>query len=339
MSNIVVNGETACTNACKELQDTSAFAKSPKEQALLQLEALFLPHERFSIENQRGYTDSDGNLRTCVQDFLIASISDVKLMVTLPELFCINALQPLAASRQGSELAAYRNFLLECDSSATPIEEQLRRLEPFFSDFRTVTLSGGKSVHCIVSCADTLPFRLGDDPNHTAYKEVWQGLNRYYSNLTGLTFDDSTKNPNRVSRLAGATRAKTLQVQKLVHVGGLQTSDVLIALRVPSLQRAVRTELCASSVRMFLDILSTTQQGRHFRDIMEYKVFMWAASEGMRKKLFQYACWAIDLTNCQPDVLMSYLQEHTFPVLQSRGYPTQKFDEPIFSAFKHKGVL
>lgn len=321
---------------------TNSLPKSPARtcKTLLQaLKPIFMPSEQFSIEIQVPYTDFEGKLKTSVKDFLMVDISTIDELRSSQELFCINPLQPLAENRQGSSLLLYRNFLLESDDSATPVEEQLRRLEPHKSDFRLMTLSGGKSVHCIISCADTLPFKVGDDPAHTAYKEVWEGLNRYYSRLTGLKFDTSTKNPNRVSRIPGVVRSKTGNEQTLLNIGGLQTAEDLMSLRVPSQGRALRSEHVATNLKMFVEILNCTRQGRRFRDIMETDVYTWAGSETMRKPLFKYACWAIDLTNCSYDVLWTYLQEHTFPVLRSRGYPESKFEEPINSAYKHKGIL
>jgi hypothetical protein len=184
-----------------------------------------------------------------------------------------------------------------------------------------------------------MPFSPSDDKGPTLYREVWQGLCDYYSAATSLRFDPSTKNPNRLSRIPNVVRSSNNSVQRLYSVGQFHTAEQLMALRKPSKQVATTTTYEATSTALFMTILNCSNQGRLFRDIMEYKVFSWAAPQSMRALLFKYACWAIDLTNCTPEVLLSYLNEHTFPVLLSRGYPASKLEEPIFSAFRHKGLL
>lgn len=125
-----------------------------------------------------------------------------------PQFVCLNALdaaldknptQPWHAStlprRADCNVVSYRNFLLECDS--LPIEAQLSIAKQIELPFSTSVFSGGKSVHFVVSLESPLK-------NINEYRSVAQDLMAIVSQF--MPIDLSTKNPSRLTRLAGGIR-------------------------------------------------------------------------------------------------------------------------------------
>lgn len=250
------------------------------------------------------------------------------------EYFCIN---PLAGERSDLNVIAFLNFLLEDDS--TPIDKQLELLQPHFQEFRLVTYSGNKSMQLIVSMADTLPAKVGTPEGIKRYNRMAAGLMLYYENLTGLTFDPSTKNPSRLARLPGIIRTSTGKEQKLISVGALKTAEFVTSLELPDHIACTPVNFTTNTLSDFEALLTSSKKCWGLRDTLRYYVHDWGGPINMRPKLFNYTLWAIDLTGCSYEAIWAYLSKYTLPVLAAKGYPSDKFEEPVKSAFRFKKFI
>ena len=101
-------------------------------------------------------------------------------------------------------VTAFRYALVECDG--IPIADQMREYQKLQLPVAALVLSGGKSAHAIVRI---------DAMNAIEYRKRVQFL---YAELAkhGVTVDQNNKNPNRLSRMPGATRGGN--IQKLIGV-------------------------------------------------------------------------------------------------------------------------
>lgn len=96
-------------------------------------------------------------------------------------------------------VTSWNNALIECDSIS--IAEQYAKYRQFNLPIKTLTLSGGKSLHAVVRI---------DAENANQYK---RRVNELYQFLTenGLQIDKNNKNPSRLTRVAGFTRKDNQQ--------------------------------------------------------------------------------------------------------------------------------
>lgn len=120
--------------------------------------------------------------------------------------FSVNALH---THRFDCNVTSYRNFLIENDKIAT-IPEQIALVKKIGMPFSTVTYSGGKSVHFIISLESPLP-------DESTYRFVADWIHNIINVglLTGepdgpgdFRFDHKTKNPSRFTRVPGGTNVK-----------------------------------------------------------------------------------------------------------------------------------
>lgn len=128
------------------------------------------------------------------------------------EFFCIN---PLNGSRKDVNVTALRNFLVEYDTGT--IDEQLKLIKESGLPYSTLTTSGGKSVHAIVSLE--YPVSTLED-----YKKL---AKRIYAKMPGA--DTANSNPSRLSRMAGVRRESTGQPQQLldIRLGRISISEIM----------------------------------------------------------------------------------------------------------------
>ncbi len=128
-----------------------------------------------------------------------------------PEYICIN---PVDIESDGSALSSniftYRNILMECDEKGVDIEEQRYRIKQSGIPYSTVTFSGGKSAHHIISLEESLS-------SEAEYKSWFQaieaGLSKY-----NFKADGACKNPSRLSRAAYGTNIKTGIEQEVLEI-------------------------------------------------------------------------------------------------------------------------
>lgn len=122
------------------------------------------------------------------------------------------------AGVKGENVAAYRHALIECDPDkaeweawspeerAAELERQARELLALNLPIAALTYSGNKSVHALVR------LDAGDGAEYARRMEWLHAM----LEANGFHADGANKNPNRWTRLAGATRADTGQAQALM---------------------------------------------------------------------------------------------------------------------------
>lgn len=125
------------------------------------------------------------------------------------EFFTIN---PVKHHRRDANVTAHRNFLVEIDYM--PLEEQMQYILGIGLPYSTVTYSGGKSFHFIIS--------LTEPVSAEEYKSLYKRILEHATKA-----DKACGNPSRFSRTPGATRASTGAYQSLHYVGNRITKEEL----------------------------------------------------------------------------------------------------------------
>jgi len=248
------------------------------------------------------------------------------------EFFCINPLRNLQ-SRKNEDVVVYRNFLFEFDNA--PLETQVAAISLLENNnipIRTAVFSGSKSLHLIVSLADTLTMD---------YKSAWVALTAEILALTGLQADEACKNPARLSRLAGHVRESTGKLQELVHTGNLITNEKIKQLikahdiRSSSTSHlpdtAIDTDMNLVDFKFRLNLIPKLKS--RFQSID-----MWAQPENMYGELLRLTLWAIDSTGVPKKTFTAYAEDKLFPALRTVGYPESKLYKPIDNAYDYKKV-
>lgn len=138
-----------------------------------------------------GLYDSAFQTHVQLKKVIETSLHDYKYS----QFFCIN---PLRHSRKDSEVARYSNFLLEFDSGS--IDEQKVILDASPIKFCSITYSGNKSLHAIVSIPEGVTAQQ--------YAEIADRLLLMFP-----TADKSCKNPSRLSRTPAAIRSTNMAIQ------------------------------------------------------------------------------------------------------------------------------
>lgn len=245
--------------------------------------------------------------------------------------FCINSVR--GQRRLKSELAQYRNFLFESDT--TPLEQQFILL-PTIMDLgivRTATYSGGKSIHYMISAADDLQLgEVGSESAETAYKQIWLGLANILAN-TGLIIDQAGKNPATLSRLPGAIRGET--EQRLLATGPLVTSEFLKSVAVsPNKNVYVRS---SGTVTSMLELEQKLAEPQHGRLAMQIKYPAWVSEHaGNYPNIYKITLWAIDEVGATPETLFPYFEKHLEPKLIAKNYH-KDWRLAVQHAFRMKG--
>lgn len=129
------------------------------------------------------------------------------------QFFCINPLKP-GARRKDENVAVYRNFLLEIDK--LPLAEQEPAIAALGVPYTSITYSGGKSLHIIISL---------EEPCKT--EKEYRDLGLRLMAAVPIC-DPTTKNPSRLSRTPGSTRDNGVH-QGLVSLRGPVPRAVLEA--------------------------------------------------------------------------------------------------------------
>jgi competence transcription factor ComK len=251
--------------------------------------------------------------------------------LSLSEFFCINPLKSLD-ERNDSNVATKRNFLIEWDEA--PLEEQYTALEKLKSanfPVTTATFSGSKSLHLIVSLADSLT---------AEYKAAWLALSLEIHRITGLNADPSCKNPSRLSRLAGAVRTNGI-VQALLYEGKLAKNEYVCGLiqkhQINSSSSNFSTRPPVSmELDMSLDSFKLKikrEKGLHMK-IMNAQD--WIGPVNNYPELLKITLWAIDSTGVPLSTFKQYCREYLKEKLDRVGYPEYKLDKAIENAYSYK---
>lgn len=186
------------------------------QSSTLFLQKLFLPGEGVCL----AATEKGTTVKT--REECIADIFDHG-----PTQFvCLNPLDPLVdrdptkdwhradrPRRADANVTELRNFLIEMDK--IELVNQCKLIHALKVPYRTMTYSGGKSIHVVISLKDPLT-------STTLYTEVFHALNAIFP-----TLDPSCKNPSRLTRLAGAIRPDTGKEQEVVDMGPAISQETL----------------------------------------------------------------------------------------------------------------
>lgn len=165
--------------------------------------------------------------------------------------FTINPMKQAKGNDLGN-IAKYKNILIEFDKEDWGKVKQMNIAKKFELPFALATFSGGKSIHFIISLKD--PFTSAELYTRTALLIQ-----------LALGADDSTNNPNRLSRTPGAERSPGV-VQELVEIGNPVTqlelyrwmnSQQLVA---PRIQRA-RKQLAEQDASKRMRAITKSDEG------------------------------------------------------------------------------
>ena len=205
--------------------NTQPTAEERKQQFITWLKACFsltdIPniHTRYAIKTTKEgvtkYIPADGGESTyTVQEIIEALNEDGS---TLENVFGLTDNTPAGVwigvnpqAKGGTTKAtvkSYDNVLLESDSMT--IAEQISFLKATKLPIKAMTLSGGKSVHAIVSIG------AKNEKEYTERtRKLFQQLKEW-----GYDVDEANKNPNRLTRAAGFMRAKNPQTLLETNIG------------------------------------------------------------------------------------------------------------------------
>lgn len=282
---------------------------------------------------------------------------DVGLQPTEPmvEFFCINPLsdtldyskaadgaiianKTISGRRADLNVSRFQNFLFEMDGTALVTQIEYIRSSGF--PFATVTYSGSKSYHAILSLEVPLAAKPHTQEGVDEYKRVWKQLAHVFCtrlNQPLTLLDSATQNPSRLSRLPEAVRDNG-KVQELAHLGSLCSPDQLAALlrEAPELGKP----------KYVLRSSETAKNEEDMRLLMPVQLLekfkypkLWASATGAGnyQNFLRLILWLIDSTNADRQTITTFLEKNTFPYLLKTGYPLEKCYKPINDAFTMKG--
>lgn len=251
--------------------------------------------------------------------------------------------------RASANVATFKNFLFESDSLPIDLQKQLMPVIAEHVPIRIATFSGSKSIHMIVSVADTLFSNSVKEPVQL-YKQIWDGLHekldkvvRDYLASEGVVapqkiFDTATKDPSRLSRLPGAIRNSI--EQSVVYRGALVAGDELLALATEA--KLKQYDGTKSSIDTKVDLsafertLRTTQSLQFLRDRLEYPD-RWTSNANMYTEMFRYTLWCLDACSVSFPVLDTYFTKKVYPAILSKGYPRDP-RAGVVAAYQFKGL-
>lgn len=113
------------------------------------------------------------------------------------------SINPVQGRRLSANVSAHRNFLIECDDLA--LDKQRNYIDGLGVPWSTCVYSGGKSYHFVIALT------------HSVTPKEYAELARHIFAAVPAA-DPSTKDPSRLSRLAGAVRPDTDEVQELIEM-------------------------------------------------------------------------------------------------------------------------
>ena len=248
--------------------------------------------------------------------------------------FCINPIR--GQRRLKDQISNYRNFLFESDNM--PLLDQYKLAEDLRQSglVSMATYSGNKSIHFIISAADTLKFgEPGSDEANDRYRRTWLGLERLLREFGMTSIDQTNKNPVTLSRMPGHMRGEVEQT--LLYTGPLQTAEFLQSLTVEAKQNNI---VPTSKVHNFEELEQALEAPKHakLKLALQYPANFLNANNGNYPLLFRYAAWLIDETNAPMESALNYFQKYFVPHLEAKSY-FKDWQKPIVDAYRHKGVL
>lgn len=291
------------------------------------------------------------NDQICVGNQYATDVGPIPL-APAAEFFCIN---PLATqdyralngeanrafkigSRADLNVCRFQNFLFEMD--ATPLNTQIEYIRSCNFPFATITFSGSKSYHAILSLETPLAAKPHTQKGVDEYKRTWKQLahvmtTRLNQSLTLL--DTSCQNPSRLSRMPGAWRADKKQHQELIQLGKLCSSEELTIIlseapEFASAQKIIPVKSIAvdeEEIRYLIPIILMNQ-------LRFPKEWASGTGAGNYQPLFKRILWLIDSTGATKEAATNLLEKYTFPYLLRTGYPIEKCYKAINDAYALK---
>lgn len=250
----------------------------------------------------------------------------------------INAVETICGRRADLNILRFQNFLFEMDG--TDLNSQIEYIRSSGFPFATITYSGGKSYHAILSLEVPLTAKSHTQEGVDEYKRVWRQLAHVFCtrlNQPLTLLDSACQNPSRLSRMPEAIRSNG-KAQELVHLGNLCSPDQLTALlqEAPKLGKPKyvgRTDKKAESEEDIKLLMPTA--------LLNQLKFpkTWASANGIGnyQNFLRLILWLIDSTNASKETVTSFLEKNTFPYLLKTGYSLEKCYKPINDAFTMKG--
>jgi hypothetical protein len=151
------------------------------------------------------FDDSD---EVCVgstpYNILLTPIADVKNIGNNNEFIAINPFMP-GTTRRDANVIKFRNILLEFDAGT--IDEQRAYIEALKIPYSTITFSGSKSLHVIISLETPAA-------NKDEYDAI---VHRIFTKVPKA--DPTTKNCSRFTRAPNARRGDKWTIQHLIYAG------------------------------------------------------------------------------------------------------------------------
>lgn len=136
------------------------------------------------------------------------SIQRDKWALELGKLIAINPSNPETNTRKNSDVTKYRNFLIEFDD--IPIREQYEGIKRLNFPFSTITYSGNKSLHIILSLKEELK-------NEREYYFYANWIHNIFSKYLS-TPDNSTKSPSFLTRFPNVLADNGYVGQKVLAI-------------------------------------------------------------------------------------------------------------------------
>ncbi len=217
-----INYDTGgCVDFSDDLSGDDRKELTPVEQFRLYLKTLFYPEDHVGIITEDAFQDPKdkrwkprkGYYDKTVRE-LLASLDKYpdELADTVyswkDEAGAWIRINPLDGKDALKEnVTRYEYTLIECDEGT--MEEQIEAYKRFRLPIAAMVSSAGKSVHAVVKI---------HAPNYEEYRKRVEFLHRYLLKHD-LKIDKANKDPNRMSRLPGATRNGKVQKLLAVNIG------------------------------------------------------------------------------------------------------------------------
>lgn len=250
------------------------------------------------------------------------------------EIFCIN---PVQGTRKKENVSAYVNFMFESDKVSLANQHALLPKLIDLELARTITFSGNKSLHIIVSCADNLNLgKPGSQEAEERYKAIWLGLEKMFNSIGFLSIDSSNKNPAGLSRLPGAIRSNGV-VQELLHTGKLVDAASLQAIAVQTKPRTIKLKKHFEGDLQAFEKLMELPEHAKFASFIKNPGWV-QSGDGNHPMIFRLVCWAHDEFNLNYDLFVALFAKYIEPVFIARGY-YKNWKEKAYGAYLQKGYL
>ena len=274
------------------------------------------------------------------------------------EFFSINPIDPImdhahflkeeykadVPRRADLNVTSFRNFLFEMDS--VPLDLQLEIFQKSSLPFSSLTYSGGKSYHAILSVEQCVVGHQHTMESIQLYKHKWKRLAAFFDREairfgysrpnSGSFVDHSCKNPSRLSRMPGVLRSNG-ELQRLMTLTtaiSLEEFSEIIE-KCPKIAEMEKREY--NRPEKELETIAEFEAACPSDCLRKLKLVDWGESEGMYPLLFRYTVWALESTNVNPDTLVEFLERYTFKSLMRRGYPKHKLLNGVNDAIKYYG--